>query len=77
MPVVPEIQMIFRGAANLTLKTPNVLIDGVKGITCLAFASSGSTTNQIAIIGNHQQQTFSVAYDVSNSRIGFAADGCR
>lgn len=76
MPVVPEIQMIFRGAANLTLKTPNVLIDGVKGITCLAFASSGSTTNQIAIIGNHQQQTFSVAYDVSNSRIGFAADGC-
>lgn len=76
MPVVPEIQMIFRGAANLTLKTPNVLIDSVKGITCLAFASSGSTTNQIAIIGNHQQQTFSVAYDVSNSRIGFAAGGC-
>ncbi|XVF74449.1 hypothetical protein PTKIN_Ptkin13bG0111200 [Pterospermum kingtungense] len=72
MSAVPEIQMMFQGGADLTLGASNVLIEADKGVTCLAFAES----SQIAIIGNHQQQTFEVAYDVSNSRIGFAARAC-
>ncbi|XVE88755.1 hypothetical protein DITRI_Ditri19aG0094300 [Diplodiscus trichospermus] len=72
MSVVPEIRMVFQGGADLTLGASNVLIEADKGVTCLAFAGS----SQAAIIGNHQQQTFEVAYDVSNSRIGFAARAC-
>ncbi|XWS12041.1 hypothetical protein CRYUN_Cryun37aG0056500 [Craigia yunnanensis] len=70
--VEPEIQMMFQGGADLTLGASNVLIEADKGVTCLAFAGS----SQIAIIGNHQQQTFEVASDVFNSRIGFAASAC-
>ncbi|XP_022715090.1 LOW QUALITY PROTEIN: aspartyl protease family protein At5g10770-like [Durio zibethinus] len=69
--VVPEIQMMFQGGADLTLGASNVLIQVDEGVACLAFE-----LNQEAIIGNHQQQTFEVAYDVSNSRIGFAANAC-
>ncbi|KAK7331204.1 hypothetical protein VNO77_25422 [Canavalia gladiata] len=73
---VPEIQMIFRGGTALSLKALNTLIEIEKGITCLAIAGS-SETNPITIIGNYQQQTFKVAYDVANSKVGFAAGGCQ
>ncbi|KAJ8759659.1 hypothetical protein K2173_009743 [Erythroxylum novogranatense] len=69
---VPEISMIFQGGAGLPLGAHNSLIEAENGVTCLAFSNSSG----IAIIGNHQQQTFSIAYDVSNSRIGFAPGGC-
>nr|AFK48193.1 unknown [Lotus japonicus] len=76
MSEVPEIQMIFGGGADLPLKAHNTLIELDKGVTCLAIAGS-SENNPIAIIGNYQQQTFKVAYDVANSKIGFAAGGCQ
>ncbi|KAK7303475.1 hypothetical protein RJT34_14382 [Clitoria ternatea] len=72
---VPEIQIIFQGGAGLQLTAHNSLVEIEKGVTCLAIASS-SADNPIAIIGNYQQQTFRVAYDVVNSKIGFAAGGC-
>ncbi|KAG5252361.1 protein aspartic protease in guard cell [Salix suchowensis] len=72
---VPEIKMIFQGGADLTLRAPNIMIEADQGITCLAFAGS-SGSNQVAIIGNRQQQTYNIAYDVSTSRIGFAPGGC-
>ncbi|KAL9320687.1 hypothetical protein ACSQ67_012526 [Phaseolus vulgaris] len=74
MSTVPEIQMIFGGGAGLALEAHNSLIEIEKGVTCLAIASS---SNPISIIGNYQQQTFTVAYDVANSKIGFAAGGCK
>lgn len=70
---VPEIKLVFQGGASLSVGASNGVIEVEKGVTCLAFASS----NQIAIIGNHQQQTYSVAYDVAGSIIGFAPGGCR
>ncbi|OEL19162.1 Aspartyl protease family protein [Dichanthelium oligosanthes] len=69
---VPAVVMVFAGGASLKLATRNVLIDVDDSTTCLAFAPTDST----AIIGNTQQQTFSVVYDVAQSRIGFAAGGC-
>ncbi|XP_059658523.1 aspartyl protease family protein At5g10770-like [Cornus florida] len=73
---VPEFRMVFQGEAELTLAPQNVLVEGnEEGTLCLAFADysdNGGTT----IIGNIQLQTYIVAYDVSNSRIGFAAGGC-
>ncbi|RCV21356.1 hypothetical protein SEVIR_4G184600v4 [Setaria viridis] len=69
---VPAVSMAFAGGASLKLATRNVLINVDDSTTCLAFAPTDST----AIIGNTQQQTFSVVYDVAQSRIGFAAGGC-
>ncbi|XP_059658477.1 aspartyl protease family protein At5g10770-like [Cornus florida] len=72
---VPEVRMVFQGGVELTLAPQNILVEGNEGTVCLAFADY-SDTDEIAIIGNIQLQTYSVAYDVSNSRIGFAAGGC-
>ncbi|KAL2341453.1 hypothetical protein Fmac_009393 [Flemingia macrophylla] len=74
MSTVPEIEMVFRGGAGLALEAHNTLVEIQKGLTCLAIAAS---SNPIAIIGNYQQQTFNVAYDVANSKIGFAPGGCQ
>ena len=69
---VPEVRLVFQGGANLNLRPLNTLLQIDEGVTCFAFAAD----NGIAIIGNHQQQTFKVAYDVSTARIGFASGGC-
>ncbi|KAL5199638.1 hypothetical protein ABZP36_020841 [Zizania latifolia] len=69
---VPAVDMAFAGGATLKLAAQNVLIDVDDSTSCLAFAPTGNT----AIIGNTQQQTFSVVYDVAQSKIGFAAGGC-
>ncbi|KAF0935625.1 hypothetical protein E2562_035079 [Oryza meyeriana var. granulata] len=69
---VPAVTMSFTGGAVLKLSAKNLLVDVDDSTTCLAFAPARSA----AIIGNTQQQTFSVVYDVKNSRIGFAAGGC-
>ncbi|XP_045804094.1 aspartyl protease family protein At5g10770-like [Trifolium pratense] len=72
----PEIALIFKGGAGLQLKGHNTLLELEKGVTCLAFAGN-SEGNSIAIIGNYQQQTYKVAYDVANSKLGFAPGGCQ
>ncbi|KAG1327322.1 putative Aspartyl protease family protein [Cocos nucifera] len=69
---VPEVDMVFQGGAALRLPARNVMIDVDSSTTCLAFAP----TDRVVIIGNRQQQTFRVAYDVGRSRIGFATGGC-
>uniref|UniRef100_A0A0E0K4K2 Peptidase A1 domain-containing protein n=1 Tax=Oryza punctata TaxID=4537 RepID=A0A0E0K4K2_ORYPU len=68
----PAVTMSFAGGAVLKLSAKNLLVDVDDSTTCLAFAPARSA----AIIGNTQQQTFSVVYDVKSSRIGFAAGGC-
>ncbi|KAJ1699833.1 hypothetical protein LUZ63_008345 [Rhynchospora breviuscula] len=69
----PAVSLTFQGGATLKLPTDNVFIDVDSSTTCLAFAPS----SRVAIVGNTQQQSFSVLYDVGKSRIGFAAGGCR
>ncbi|GAV70269.1 Asp domain-containing protein [Cephalotus follicularis] len=73
MKVVPQIRMVFQESAELNLGAANVLVEADSGVMCLAFAGN----NEISIIGNHQQQTFGVAYDVASLRIGFAPNTCR
>ncbi|KAG8072174.1 hypothetical protein GUJ93_ZPchr0006g42930 [Zizania palustris] len=68
----PAVTMAFSGGAVLNLSARNLLVDVDSSTTCLAFAPARSA----AIIGNTQQQTFSVVYDVKSNRIGFAAGGC-
>ncbi|XP_042414219.1 aspartyl protease family protein At5g10770-like [Zingiber officinale] len=69
---VPSVEMVFQGGAALRLAAANVMIDVDEATTCLAFAPAG----RVAIIGNKQQETYSVVYDVGRSRVGFAAGGC-
>lgn len=69
---VPEVTIAFAGRAQLKLAAGNVMYDVSSTTTCLAFAP----TSNVAIIGNRQHQTFKVVYDVTRSRIGFAAGGC-
>lgn len=73
---VPPVQLIFQGGAELNLGPHNVIIEVEKGTSCLSFAGNSELRDSIAIIGNQQQQTFEVVYDVASSRIGFAAGGC-
>ncbi|KAK9110364.1 hypothetical protein Sjap_018424 [Stephania japonica] len=73
MAAVPEVRLVFQGGAELKLGPPNLLLEAKNGVACLAFAA----TSGVSIIGNIQQQTYTVAYDIANSRIGFAAAGCR
>ncbi|KAJ3694709.1 hypothetical protein LUZ60_000086 [Juncus effusus] len=69
---VPSVSLTFQGGATMKLPAANVLIDVDDSTTCLAFAPAGS----VAILGNMQQQSFSVVYDVGASKIGFATGGC-
>ncbi|PKU78728.1 hypothetical protein MA16_Dca000071 [Dendrobium catenatum] len=48
------------------------MFDVHSGVSCLAFAAAKGVT----IIGNWQQKTFDVVYDVGKGRIGFAGGGC-
>ncbi|XP_073127523.1 aspartyl protease family protein At5g10770-like [Henckelia pumila] len=70
---IPSVELIFQGGADLRLAPHNIVLEVEKGTSCLAFASSSS----MVIIGNTQQQTFDITYDVESSKIGFAAGGCR
>ncbi|KAF6138574.1 hypothetical protein GIB67_032468 [Kingdonia uniflora] len=72
---IPEVSIIFSGGARLKLGTDNIVIQVEDDIKCLAFASNGAT-NGISIIGNRQQESSAVVYNITNSRIGFASRGC-
>ncbi|KAF6148333.1 hypothetical protein GIB67_025552 [Kingdonia uniflora] len=73
--MIPEVSIIFSGGARLKLGADNIVIQVEDDIKCLAFASNGAT-NGISIVGNRQQETSVVVYDITNSRIGFATRGC-
>ncbi|KAL0922697.1 hypothetical protein M5K25_006706 [Dendrobium thyrsiflorum] len=68
----PEVAFVFGGGAVVRLPGSNVMIDVDSGVSCLAFAAEKLET----IIGNWQQKTFDIVYDVGKRRIGFAAGGC-
>ncbi|KAL1537181.1 cathepsin D [Salvia divinorum] len=75
--VVPPVEMRFQGGGALRLAPRNLLLEVEKGTTCLSFAGNSDIRDSIAIIGNQQQQTTQVVFDIANSRVGFAAGGCR
>ena len=72
---VPAVELVFAGGATVSLDFSGVLYVSKVSQACLAFASNGDDTS-IGILGNTQQKTFAVVYDVANQKIGFAAKGC-
>lgn len=70
---VPTVVLHFRGA-DVSLPATNYLIPvDSNGMFCFAFAG---TMSGLSIIGNIQQQSFRVVFDLAGSRVGFAPRGC-
>jgi len=67
---VPRISLVFDAGAVLQLDRTSVMLDG-----CLAFAASPSD-GAVGFIGNVQQQTYEVLYDVGGRSVGFRGGAC-
>ncbi|KAG2644171.1 aspartyl protease family protein At5g10770-like isoform X2 [Panicum virgatum] len=72
---IPSVALVFSGGATVSLDFSGVLYVSKVSQACLAFASNGDDTS-IGILGNTQQKTFAVVYDVTSQKIGFGAKGC-
>ncbi|KAH6767334.1 Eukaryotic aspartyl protease family protein [Perilla frutescens var. hirtella] len=70
---VPTVVLHFEGA-DVSLPASNYLIPvDTNGKFCFAFAG---TMSGLSIIGNIQQQSFRVVFDLAGNRVGFAPRGC-
>ncbi|CAD6339485.1 unnamed protein product [Miscanthus lutarioriparius] len=68
---VPRVALTFSGGATIDLDVPN----GILSDDCLAFRESGPD-DQAGILGNVNQRTLEVLYDVGRGRVGFRAAAC-
>lgn len=73
---LPKIALQFEGGAVATLEAVGVLFIADVSQVCLAFAGNAADSD-IGIIGNVQQRTLEVVYDLGQQRIGFAPGTCR
>ncbi|GJN33645.1 hypothetical protein PR202_gb22266 [Eleusine coracana subsp. coracana] len=71
---IPAVALVFADGTELNLGPRGVLYVASVAQTCLAFAAIED--DFVGILGNAQQKTFAVVYDVANKRIGFGANGC-
>ncbi|GJM86668.1 hypothetical protein PR202_ga02548 [Eleusine coracana subsp. coracana] len=67
---VPPVSLVFAGGAVVDLDVSGILFRN-----CLAFAANDDD-GSFGIIGNVQQRTFEVLYDVGGGSIGFRAGAC-
>ncbi|KAM3372064.1 hypothetical protein ACQJBY_019112 [Aegilops geniculata] len=67
---VPSVALVFSGGVVVDLVTDGIILD-----SCLAFAAN-SDDSSLGIIGNVQQRTIEVLYDVGGGAVGFKAGGC-
>ncbi|KAL9686375.1 hypothetical protein QQ045_023833 [Rhodiola kirilowii] len=71
---VPTVAFQLAGGKSLQLPAKNYLIPvDTAGTYCFAFAG---TSAPLSIIGNVQQQSTRVAYDLANKVVGFAPNSC-
>uniref|UniRef100_K3YTE4 Peptidase A1 domain-containing protein n=1 Tax=Setaria italica TaxID=4555 RepID=K3YTE4_SETIT len=67
---MPAVALVFSGGAVVDLVGEGIILGN-----CLAFAAT-SDDSALGIIGNVQQRTFEVLYDVSGGAVGFRAGAC-
>ncbi|CAN6204815.1 unnamed protein product [Urochloa humidicola] len=75
---VPAVALVFAGGATVDLDVSGVLVrlgSDEPDVACLGFTSTGDDA-PVGILGNTQQKTLAVVYDVAKQRIGFGAKGC-
>ncbi|KAF8737563.1 hypothetical protein HU200_014110 [Digitaria exilis] len=67
---IPSVVLVYSGGAVVNLVANGVILD-----SCLAFAGN-SDDSSLGIIGNVQQRTFEVLYDVGGGAVGFRTGAC-
>ncbi|RLM79718.1 protein ASPARTIC PROTEASE IN GUARD CELL 2-like isoform X1 [Panicum miliaceum] len=67
---IPTVELVFSGGAVVDLAGDGIILS-----SCLAFAGN-SDDSSLGIIGNVQQRTFEVLYDVGGGAVGFKAGAC-
>ncbi|TVU34016.1 hypothetical protein EJB05_15837, partial [Eragrostis curvula] len=67
---VPPVSLVFSGGAVVDLDPSGIIFNG-----CLTFAANRDDRS-LGIIGNVQQRTFEVLYDVGQGVVGFRAGAC-
>ncbi|RWR98172.1 aspartyl protease family-like protein isoform X2 [Cinnamomum micranthum f. kanehirae] len=72
---VPTIKLRFKGGVDVDVGIYGTFYVVSQSQFCLAFAGN-KNLGSIGIIGNRQQRTVNVVYDVAHGRIGFGAGGC-
>lgn len=72
---VPKVMLLFRGNVSLDIHVSGIFYVAKISQTCLAFAGNGDPSD-VAILGNTQQKTYQVIYDVAKGGIGFGGGGC-
>jgi len=72
---IPTVALVFTGGAVVNLDANGIMLQTSSSILCLAFAAN-SDDSSLGIIGNVQQRTFEVLYDVGGGAVGFKAGAC-
>ncbi|KAK1314152.1 Protein ASPARTIC PROTEASE IN GUARD CELL 2 [Acorus calamus] len=72
---VPTVTLHFEGGAELGLEAVGIMYVYSERQVCLGFAGNGKGRD-LGIIGNTQQKTVEVVYDVGLGRVGFRAGAC-
>lgn len=72
---IPAVSLVFQGGACLDVDASGILYVADVSQACLAFAANDDDTD-VAIIGNTQQKTYSVLYDLGKKVVGFAPGAC-
>jgi hypothetical protein len=67
---VPSVSLVFERGATVELDRSGIILRG-----CLAFASTGDDESA-GIIGNVQQRTIEVLYDIGGGAVGFRRGAC-
>jgi hypothetical protein len=71
---ITTIALVFAGGAAVDLAPEGILLEK-KGYYCLAFAANGDDSS-FGVIGNVQQRTIEVLYDIGGSSVGFRTGAC-
>jgi len=70
---IPSVALVFSGGAVVNLDFNGIMLE--LDNWCLAFAAN-SDDSSLGFIGNVQQRTFEVLYDVGGGAVGFRAGAC-
>ena len=72
---LPAVSLVFRGGACLDVDASGILYVADASQACLAFAANDAD-DDVAIVGNTQQKTYGVLYDLARKVVGFAPGAC-
>ncbi|XP_028777228.1 aspartyl protease family protein At5g10770-like [Neltuma alba] len=73
----PKVSLSFGGGVNVTLDSTGILYVVSKEQVCLGFTAIKDDGADVVVIGNTQQKTLEIVYDVDGERIGFRPQGCK